>query len=77
MHDPVCFDALGWSAFVEDQSFLHTDLPRASWGSDRFIGSGGFPITRSRGSVGPSTIGILAVSRAEEIPLVLTETCHS
>ena len=82
MHDPVGLHSLGGFAFVEDQGFLDAHyyfLLSSSRGvrfrcdTYRLVGARRFPVACSRRSVRPRPVRVLAVPRAEEIPLPLAE----
>ena len=73
MHDPIGLHTFGSFAFVEDKSFLDPDLLGAHVGANGFVGPGGLPITGSGRPVRARAVRVLAVTRAEEIPLPLAE----
>lgn len=74
MHDPISFDALGRLAAVEDQRFLHADFLSAVSRHNRLVSAGGFPVSRRSRAIRPLAVGVLSLSRAEEVPLLLAET---
>ena len=86
MHDPARLHALGRATLVEDERLLDADHGGAaaavgtragSGGGERdgLVGAGGLPVAGAGGAVGADAVGVLAVSRAEEVPLRLPENC--
>ena len=73
VHDPVRFDALGRPAAVEDECLLDADVLARRRGQDGLVGAGGLPVAGPGCAVGADAVGVLAVSRAEEVPLRLPE----
>jgi hypothetical protein len=73
VHDPVSLDTLGRLAPVEHEGLLDPDALAGASGQDGLVGAGGLPVAGSGGAVGASAVGVLAVPRAEEVPLVLPE----
>lgn len=71
MHDPIALDALRRPALVKHEGLLHPDILGPT--VDRLVGSGGFPVPRHGSPVRALPIGVLPVSRAKEVPLVLAE----
>ena len=69
VHNPVSLDASGSFSGVENQSLLNPQRLRLS---DRLIGSGSLPVSRSRRAVRPRSVRILPIPRREEIPLLLS-----
>ena len=73
MHDPVCLDPLGRLTTIEHKGFLDSDV-LARWSQqDGLVGAGGLPVAGSGGTVGAGAVGVLAIPRAEEVPLVLSK----
>ena len=73
MHDPGRLGALGRAARVEDERLLDADALAGGGVVDGLVGAGGLPVPRRRRPVGPRAVGVLAVARAEEVPLLLPE----
>jgi len=81
VHDPVGLDALGSSPLVEHQRLLHADLAHAADAAGRrgrrrvdgLVRARRLPVTRRSRAVGASAVRVLAVPRAEEVPLALPE----
>jgi len=82
VHDPARLHALGRPPLVEDERLLHANHGaaaalgrRAGGGGERdgLVGAGGLPVAGPGGAVGADAVGVLAVSRAEEVPLRLPE----
>jgi hypothetical protein len=73
VHDPVCLDTLGRFAAVEHKGLLDSDVLARRSQQDGLVGAGGLPVAGSGGTVWPSAVGVLAVPRAEEVPLVLSK----
>jgi hypothetical protein len=72
VHDPVGLGALGRAALVEDERLLDADAlvgRRAAAAVDGLVGAGGLPVAGARGAVRPDPVRVLAVPRAEEVPL--------
>lgn len=73
MHDPISFRALWRLPAVENEGLLHADCLGTVPRHDGLIGPGGLPIARRGGPVRPFSVGVLSLSTAEEIPLLLTK----
>lgn len=73
MHDPVCLGALGRLTPIEHKGLLHSDVLARRSRQDGLVGAGGLPVARSGGTVGAGAIRVLAIPRAEEVPLVLSK----
>jgi hypothetical protein len=75
VHDPVSLGTLGRLAPVEHEGLLDSDVVAGRRGGreDGLVGAGGLPVARPGGAVGAGAVGVLAVPRAEEVPLVLSE----
>lgn len=69
VHNPIGFLSLWSFAGVENKSFLN---PHRFWKTDRFISSGGFPVTRTSRPVRTRTVGIFSIPGREEVPFLLT-----
>lgn len=67
MHDPVGARAMGCAASVVNEGLLHAH--RAFLGVHLPVLPGGLPISGPRRAVRPRAVRILAVPRAEEVPL--------
>jgi hypothetical protein len=74
VHDPASLDTPGRLAPVEHEGLLDPDVVagRRS-GQDGLVGAGGLPVPGPGGAVGPGAVGVLALPRAEEVPLLLPE----
>lgn len=76
MHDPTRFDPIRSPVFIENQSLPHSN----SFPGPRFkynpILTRCFPVARCRRPIGAEARGILAVTKAEEVPLCSVELCH-
>jgi hypothetical protein len=73
VHDPVGLNAPGRLAGVEDERLLDTRRLGAPFGRDRLIGPGGLPVPSPGCAVGARPVGVLAVPRREEVPLLVPE----
>lgn len=71
MHDPVALDTFRGTTLVEDQGFFHPDILGAAM--DRLVRSRGLPVPRHGCPVRSEPVGVLSVSRGEEVPLLLPE----
>lgn len=76
VHDPLGLLAAGGSASVEDERLLHAEEHPGGSAVDLPVLSCGFPVTSAGGPVRPETRRVLAVSKAEEVPLSLAHLCH-
>lgn len=76
MHDPTSFDPIGSSVPIKHQSLSHPyDLLRCRVQHSPIFPRS-FPVSRRRGTIGSVAGGVLAVSEAEEEPLVCIELSH-
>jgi hypothetical protein len=73
VHDPVGLDAPGRLAPVEHEGLLDPDVLAGGSGQDGLVGAGGLPVPGPGGAVGPGAVEVLALPRAEEVPLLLPE----
>jgi len=73
VHDPVCLDTLGGFAAVEHKRLLDSDVLARRSQQDGLVGAGGLPVAGSGGTVWAGAVGVLAIPRAEEVPLVLSK----
>ena len=73
MHDPVCLDTLGRLTAVEHKGLLDSDVLARRSQQDSLVGAGGLPVSGSGGTVWAGAVGVLAIPRAEEEPLVLSK----
>ena len=71
MHDPVGLLSLGRLPCVEDERLLDPDALAAGGAVDGLVRAGGLPVPGARGPVGPDAVRVLAVARAEEVPLLV------
>jgi hypothetical protein len=71
LHDPVGLGALGRAAHVEDERLLDADALAGDGAVDGLVGAGGLPVAGARGAVRPDPVRVLAVARAEEVPLLV------
>uniref|UniRef100_A0A7C9D512 Uncharacterized protein n=1 Tax=Opuntia streptacantha TaxID=393608 RepID=A0A7C9D512_OPUST len=76
MHDPTRFDPIWGPISIKHQSLPHPYyLPGLRVVYDPIL-TRGFPVSRCRRSVGPKTCGILAITKAEEVPFTAVELSH-
>jgi hypothetical protein len=73
VHDPVSFGAPGRLAAVEDEGLLDPDVVARRSRNDGLVGAGGLPVPGPGGAVGAGAVRVLAVPRAEEEPLLVSE----
>lgn len=69
VHDPIGFFAGGGFSGVEHEGFL--DSERFGF-SDGLVGSGGFPVPTSGGSVWSRSVWVFSVPRRKKVPFFLT-----
>lgn len=74
MHDPIGFNTSGSFSGVKHESFLDSDRFGTA---DGLVRASGLPVAGSGRSVRPRTVGIFAVPRREEVPLLFTVQSHS
>ena len=75
VHDPVGLGALGRAAPVEDERLLDADALAGGAALDGLVSAGGLPVAGSCGAVRPDPVWVLAVARAEEVPLLVPVRC--
>ena len=74
MHDPVGLEALWWLPAVEHERLLNADLLAVATGRhDGLVCASRLPVAGRCRPVRPRSVGVLAVPRAEEVPLLLPE----
>ena len=71
VHDPVGLGALGRAALVEDERLLDADALAGGAALDGLVGAGGLPVAGPCGAVRADPVWVLAVARAEEVPLLV------
>lgn len=71
MHDPIALDTFRRTALVEDQGLFDPDTLGVA--VDRLVRSRGLPVPRHGCPVRSEPVGVLSVSRGEEVPLLLPE----
>lgn len=69
-HHPLRLLPIRLLPLVINQVFLDADLPAPAV-VDGEVGASCFPVPLPGGTVGPLSVGVLAVSRGEEVPFVL------
>jgi len=67
VHDPVGATALWGTAAVVNKRLLHSNGAVAV--GDGTVFPGGLPVAPLGGAVGPGAVSVLAIQRAEEVPL--------
>lgn len=76
MHNPACFDPIRSSVLVEHQRLPHPHDFACHRIVHRSILPRSFPVSRCRGTIGSEPGCILAVPKAEEVPLTGIELGH-
>jgi hypothetical protein len=71
VHDPAGLGALGWAALVEDERLLDANALAGGVVVDGLVGAGGLPVPGPRRPVRADAVRVLAVTRAEEVPLAI------
>lgn len=83
VHDPIRLDSLGRLSLVEDQRLLHAEFLMVLMcrccrrSHNHFVCASGLPVPWSSCSIGPCSIWVLPIPRAEEVPFFLTKSCFS
>jgi hypothetical protein len=72
VHDPAGLGALGWAALVEDERLLDANALAGGAVVDGPVGASGLPVPGPRRPVRTDAVRVLAVTRAEEVPLAIS-----
>lgn len=77
MHDPIGFKALGRSTFVEHKSLLHSYVLLPLTVYYPLVRPRCLPISKSSCSIRSISVGVLSISGAEKVPLLLPKSRFS